>query len=329
MNASPRISILMPVFNAERYIGATIETVIAQTYTDWELIVMDGASTDATAAIARRYAEQHPAIRVVSEPDQCQNHGLTKAAVLARGEFITILAASDGYLATDWYARSMTAMDRNPEVSLVWGIPFDMSEEGQLLAPHFIYAHLLHTAGDFSQASILRKILSKLDIRHPSSILAFFKKVNRSNVTALRHMLRQEDPPQKQAWFEYWLTTGVIFPDGNMIVGRKAYFDCMPQYVLGSRTPIDWMEFYYNFNARGYLAYCIPIPANFGRIHRGQLAEAIRLFTESTKQRYFERIARLRAEYARDPDRRHFIDRAGRPLTAVAAAAVYTKNNGG
>lgn len=50
------VSIIMPAYNAEQYIGEAIESVIAQTYADWELVIVDDCSKDKTAEIAQNYA---------------------------------------------------------------------------------------------------------------------------------------------------------------------------------------------------------------------------------------------------------------------------------
>ena len=54
----PLVSVIMPSYNAEKYIDEAIRSVIAQTYTNWELFVIDDGSTDRTARIAQSYAEK-------------------------------------------------------------------------------------------------------------------------------------------------------------------------------------------------------------------------------------------------------------------------------
>ena len=59
----PKVSILMPAYNAERYIGTAIESVLSQSYDDWELIIVDDASDDNTGAICERYASKDKRIK--------------------------------------------------------------------------------------------------------------------------------------------------------------------------------------------------------------------------------------------------------------------------
>ena len=64
-SAAPRVSIGLPVFNGERYLARAIDSILAQDYADFELIVSDNASTDRTAEICRDHAERDPSVRYV------------------------------------------------------------------------------------------------------------------------------------------------------------------------------------------------------------------------------------------------------------------------
>jgi glycosyltransferase involved in cell wall biosynthesis len=71
-----RVSVIMPAYNREKFLGAAVESVIAQTFRDWELLIVDDGSTDRTAAIAREFERTHPEqIRVLSQ----RNAGVTVA----------------------------------------------------------------------------------------------------------------------------------------------------------------------------------------------------------------------------------------------------------
>ncbi|MCI0563749.1 MAG: glycosyltransferase, partial [Nitrososphaera sp.] len=59
----PQVSVGMPVYNGERYVKAALDAVLAQTFRDFELIISDNASTDATGEICREYAARDPRIR--------------------------------------------------------------------------------------------------------------------------------------------------------------------------------------------------------------------------------------------------------------------------
>lgn len=90
------VSIVMPAFNADRFIAHAIDSVLAQTYRNWELLIVDDGSTDRTHSTCQRYAAQDDRIRVLSTngrqgPGAARNTAIT----VANGEFIAFLDADD------------------------------------------------------------------------------------------------------------------------------------------------------------------------------------------------------------------------------------------
>lgn len=97
----PKVSILAAAFNHEKYIAKAIESVLAQTYGDWELIIWDDGSKDATLRIAQDFAEKHDdKIKVFTHPNK-ENRGQevtrNEAMAKASGELIGILDTDDFY----------------------------------------------------------------------------------------------------------------------------------------------------------------------------------------------------------------------------------------
>lgn len=303
----PRVSILSPVYNGEKYIASTLDTIIGQTFKDWELILMDGASKDRTVSIAREYADRHPNIKIFSAPDEGPYDALIKGLKQAMGDYICIVCISDGYVEARWLELCVNALDEDAELSLVWGIPMDMSEDGTILGPHFVYAHFMSTPEKRSQ---FFKEMAKRAMR-PSSLKRLLKKLNPSSIQMAAQVLTIKEPPQKQEWFRYWLKTGSIFPDGNMCVARNVFTECLMPYHPGSREAGDWMGWFYNFNSRGYLARCIPMPANYGRMSPGRVSDRVIEYDDSNKKRYFDMVAKLRDGISRGRQTVRFRSRNG------------------
>lgn len=65
INHTPSVSVIIPAYNAEKFIGEAIESIMAQTFTDWELIIVDDGSTDNTLTIAETYSGSDPRIRII------------------------------------------------------------------------------------------------------------------------------------------------------------------------------------------------------------------------------------------------------------------------
>jgi hypothetical protein len=92
----PHVSVLVTAYNREQYIAASIESVLAQTFGDFEVIVTDNQSTDGTVEIARRYERLDPRVRVVvNERNLGQFGNRNRAASLAAGEFLKFHDSDD------------------------------------------------------------------------------------------------------------------------------------------------------------------------------------------------------------------------------------------
>ncbi len=131
----PLVSIIMPAYNAERFIAQAIASVQAQTLTDWELIVSDDASTDSTLAIVQQIAEQDGRI-VMLEPagNQGPARARNRAIERATGRYIAFLDSDDlwkpskletqiGFMRQNQIAFSFSSYDR-------------LSEDGRFLNAH-------------------------------------------------------------------------------------------------------------------------------------------------------------------------------------------------
>lgn len=96
MGTKPLVSVIMPTFNCGQYIIQSIESVIAQTVTDWELLIVDDCSTDNTAEVMKPYLERYPTIHYYILP---QNEGpaaaRTEAIKRATGKYIAFLDSDD------------------------------------------------------------------------------------------------------------------------------------------------------------------------------------------------------------------------------------------
>lgn len=97
MNSSPSVSIVMPAYNASRYIEATIDSVLKQSFEDYELLIINDCSKDSTASIVERYCERDRRIKLINlsenkgAPAAPRNIGIRKS----KGEWIAFLDSDD------------------------------------------------------------------------------------------------------------------------------------------------------------------------------------------------------------------------------------------
>ncbi len=94
-SSTPKISVLLPVYNGEKYLGDAIKSILAQTFSDFELIIIDDGSTDNTPSIIKYYASIDPRIVVVSRQHRGLGASLNEAIDLARGEWIARMDSDD------------------------------------------------------------------------------------------------------------------------------------------------------------------------------------------------------------------------------------------
>lgn len=127
----PRVSVIIPVYNRAIFVGAAIESILAQTFADFELIVIDDGSTDATPEMVRSFAD--PRIRLVGH--EC-NLGIPAARnsglAAARGEYVATLD-SDDIAHPKRLERQVAFLDAHPDHALVGSWTTDMDENGRPL----------------------------------------------------------------------------------------------------------------------------------------------------------------------------------------------------
>jgi glycosyltransferase involved in cell wall biosynthesis len=118
MGDAPLISVLLPAYNAERYIRQAIDSILAQTCGNFECIVIDDGSTDQTAGILNRYAAKDPRVIVKSGPNQGVSNSLNTALQMARGEVIARMDADDICLPTR-FEKQARFLSEHPDYVLV------------------------------------------------------------------------------------------------------------------------------------------------------------------------------------------------------------------
>lgn len=117
---SPRVSIIMGVYNCEATLSEAIESIVAQTYSEWELIMCDDGSSDGTANIAKGFAERCPykIILVSNAQNMGLNYTLNKCLKIARGEYIARMDGDDISLPMR-LEKEAAFLDSHPEYAIV------------------------------------------------------------------------------------------------------------------------------------------------------------------------------------------------------------------
>lgn len=115
-----RVSVIMPAYNSEKYIGEAIDSVLSQTYCDWELIIINDGSKDGTSNVVKKYNDE----RIVFI-DNKENHGflysLNYAVSIAKGEYLAKLD-DDDVACPHRFEKQVDYLDKNKDILLVGGM---------------------------------------------------------------------------------------------------------------------------------------------------------------------------------------------------------------
>jgi glycosyltransferase involved in cell wall biosynthesis len=149
MSVAPKVSVIIPVYNREKYVGEAIDSILAQSFPDFEVLLVDDGSTDNSVELMRSYTD--PRVRLVRNE---RNLGIPKTrnrgVQLARGDYIAILD-SDDTASPDRLAKQVAFLDRHHDCVLVGSWAALMDEKGQALkrgkrryvSPGEVKSHLL------------------------------------------------------------------------------------------------------------------------------------------------------------------------------------------
>lgn len=111
----PRVSVIMPAYNAEKYIGAAVESVLTQIWQNWELIVINDGSTDSTAEAVKAHGDSR--IVLISQENQGEAAARNAGLQRARGRYIGFLDADDLYL-PNALSDHVSFLERHPELDV-------------------------------------------------------------------------------------------------------------------------------------------------------------------------------------------------------------------
>ncbi len=163
---SPRFSVIIPVYNRERFIARAIESVLAQTYRDFELIVVDDGSTDSTPEIVARYP-----VRLLRQENRGVSAARNRGIAAARGEIIAFLDSDDA-----WKARKLEVQaayfESHPECKIhqtdeIWirnGTFLNKHKKHQKKSGHIFYDSLHLCLISPSAVAIRRELFDEVGV---------------------------------------------------------------------------------------------------------------------------------------------------------------------
>ena len=133
MKRNPKISIVTPAFNCADFLSQCIDSVLEQNYQNFEHIVVDGASTDGTVELLKKYSH----LKWISEPDGGEAEALNKALRMANGDIIGWIGADDRYAGTEVFQHVASKAADVSGSYVIYGKGLFINEAGQTLRFHF------------------------------------------------------------------------------------------------------------------------------------------------------------------------------------------------
>ena len=143
---APKVSVVMAVYNGAAYLRPAIDSILEQTFTDFEFIIVDDGSTDQTPEILQTYDDRR--IRIISQDNQGPAAAANKGIKASSAEYIARLDADD-VAAPDRLDKQVEFLDRNPDYVIVGGFMEFITADG-----HPIYVQTLPTSSDDINQSI-------------------------------------------------------------------------------------------------------------------------------------------------------------------------------
>lgn len=171
---NPRISIVMPLYNTEAFVAEAIDSVLAQSFADFELLIVDDGGQDSSLPIAQSYKD--PRIRIISQSNRGLAGARNSGIAAARGDYVALLDSDDRWL-PDKLLLHIIHLDATPWIDVSYSGSHFIDHEGRRLrqpqqpqlsaiTPEIIFCR--NPVGNGSAAVLRRSTLEALSFRHPA-----------------------------------------------------------------------------------------------------------------------------------------------------------------
>ena len=155
----------MPAYNAEKFIDQTIESVLSQTFKNWELIIINDGSSDQTKQVAEKYHLKDERIKVINQVNKKQGGARNAGLTVAKGEWIAFLDADDLWESTKLNKQlAVTALF--PDVDLIYSNGYFFSDNNLIDTKHYVAP-----VGEFTSSKMYKMLFEKNQIPVLSVIL--------------------------------------------------------------------------------------------------------------------------------------------------------------
>ena len=236
MNNTPKISVFTSCLNSGKYLKETINSILAQDFKDFEIIIVDAGSTDETPQILDNYKTEKR-IKVIVEPGINGQDGFIRAFHETSGLYVMCMPISDSYNSKSWFKKCFDILDHNQDISLVHGISIHNNNNNE-----YFFGSTTHTTPPSGKDFLAFWL---------STYFAFGEHTYCVRRNIFDECLKKPLPIDFEIFeSKFDLRT----------IERTDFF-------------FNWcLQFIYNFHTRGYLSEFVPNIAALVRINENQLS---------------------------------------------------------
>ena len=251
----PRVSVIVPAYNTAAYLAETLNSALAQSYRDFEIIVVDDGSTDDTLAVARSF---EPQVTVKTQPNQGPAAARNRAISYASGEYLALLDSDDLWV-KDKLAEQVAWLDARPELGWIFG-------EAQMFVAEGSEQRVLRKIGYTADPSFKQLLFG--DFIPNSTVVIRRRCVEQVGLlNTARALIGVED-------YEYWLRLARQFAFAGM-PRPLAFYRVRPGNLMGDgrdiekglRLPLLVLEQHEREFPEVWRAYGVERDLLFARLH--------------------------------------------------------------
>lgn len=291
MNKRPLLSVIVPVYNAEKYLRQCLDSILAQNFEDYEVILIDDGSTDTSGAICDQYAKEHPVFQCIHKANGGHTSARKCGYEISCGEYVAFVD-SDDWIAPGMY-RKMCEVIRQTHADIihcgyiaampgreeVWKIPFasgfyDKDRLEKEIYPRMLYAGTYFKYGispNLWNKIFRRELLAKHLFQVPNEIA-----VGEDALTTYSCMLEASSMYfMDEAFYYYRSNAGSMshstIPASRLTVNHKM-FDTLRSAIDISRYPYMEQQMNYFFVYQCLLTY-LPVFRNMTLVSHSQRPE--------------------------------------------------------
>jgi glycosyltransferase involved in cell wall biosynthesis len=203
----PRVSIAVPAYNCERFVAQSLESLLGQTYGDFELVISDNASTDGTEDVCRRYAALDRRVRYVRRSENIGGPGNFRYVFsLCEGEYHKWSTADD-YWDQNFLARAVEVLDRNADVVLCYPKTRLIDEHGRTISDYDDNLHLI----DPLPSTRFRDLLSLIGLCNAHLGLIRRSQLARTRLIAAHHASDIDFLAELALYGKFWVLPDTMF----------------------------------------------------------------------------------------------------------------------